>query len=298
MQSGQKLQNEKGEKNEKYVADYLSFLGCERQPVSLYYLSQLMEAHIEKVPFDGSDFTLHQPQNYSLKNRKILAGFKQGKGGICYQENGAFKKLLHLLGFNVTLVSATMFRYGRDEPVPYAAMGWDVHCAIIVDIDDKEYLVDVLWGNAVRLPLEIGGECTDIPGEDKRRCIKKEDSYRVEVELDGIWETEYEFKNSDKKTKDFKKNVEFLAINEHSELSQTLLLMQRLPGGGFDFIKHKIHKDNNGFLFFHHKSLSQEKPVKIKITDREIAAQEIRKFGVSEQNTDELLTRCGFIKKQ
>ncbi len=46
-------------KQNLYVQNYLEFLGVEKETPSLDYLRQLMETHIHKVPFDGSNFTLN-----------------------------------------------------------------------------------------------------------------------------------------------------------------------------------------------------------------------------------------------
>jgi arylamine N-acetyltransferase len=227
----------------------------------------------------------------SLKNKEILEGFRSGKGGICYQSNGAFRKLLFLLDFAANLVGVTMFRFGRDEPKPYADMRQDVHCAILVTLAEKEYLVDLVWGNAFRYPLPIGDVVTQVEGEDMRQCVKEGDLYQLKVYFDDKWEVEYHFKNEKKKKRDFRKDVEFICSNQH-HLSRTLLLMKPLKNGEFEYLAQEIYKENNGSLFFNRKSPNQQKTQKIEITSRAYADEKLKGFGVSEDNRKEILNIC------
>lgn len=279
-------------KNEQYVNDYLSILGKTKQKPSLGYLSELMEAHLYRVPFDGSNFVLHQPEKFALKNSEILAGFKKKNGSICYQSNGAFKKLLVLLGFDVTLATVTMFRFGRDEPKPYAQMGRDVHCALLVTLGEAEYLVDLVWGNAFRHPLQVGGQLTAIPGEDTRQCINKDGTYQLQVKFGDEWKTEYQFRKENKKTKDFREDINFLCSSKH-HLSRELLLMRPLPNNEFEYVWKKIYEEKNGSLFFYHKSNVHSKTISTEIKDKSTAKEKLKEYGVSDENCERLLSICG-----
>ena len=117
-----------------------------------------------------------------------------------------------LLGFDATLATAMMFRFGRDKPRPYAAMGRDVHCATLVTLNNNEYLIDLVWGNAFRYPLQIGGETTNIPGEDIRRCIKKDDTYQLQVKLMMNGKLSINSKMKIKKLNILKKTFVFFAV--------------------------------------------------------------------------------------
>lgn len=283
------------EKDISFVNDYLAFLGLKAEKPSLDCLSKFMETHLYKVPFDGSNFTLHQPEKIILKNKAILKDFRVGKGGVCYQSNGAFCKLLTLLGFQATLVSVTMFRFGRDEPRPYAQMGQDVHCAVLVKLEDKEYLVDLVWGNAFRAPLEIGVEQIPLKGEDVRKCVKQGGLYQLKVKFDDKWEVEYQFKNQNKKTKEFASDVKFMCSPKH-HLSSTLVLMQPLPNGEFKYVWKELYKENTGTIFSYFKSPEQLKTSSIEIGEAQQGEKELKKYGMSDENCEKILSVCGLKK--
>lgn len=286
------------ERHREYVDRYLALLKQSRETPSLDYLNRLMESHLYKVPFDGSNFTRQKPEKFTLKNKEILKGFLDGNGGVCYQTHGAFKKLLSLLGFDATLVTVTMHRFGRSQPKPYAEMGRDVHCAIIVKLDGREYLVDMVWGNAFRIPLLInqGEELENITVkpeyDDERQCVKLGDHYELRVKIDNEWHLEYTFKNSPKKTKDFANDVKFICSKEH-HLSQTLLLMKPLPGGEFAYVSQDIYKKNNGVLFFSFKSPGLDKTQTNELKERVVAQKKLKEFGVSDESCGEILDRIG-----
>lgn len=288
-------------KAKNYIEDYLTILDLSIELISndsssFDTLKKLMKAHLYKIPFDGSNFTLHKSKKMQLKNREILNGFMQGKGSICYQSHGAFRKLLSLLGFNATLVTATMFRFGRDEPKPYAQKGHDVHSAIIVVIENVEYLVDLVWGNAFREPLKIGGDTTNLPGEDLRRCIKENQLYQLQVYFDEKWETEYQFMAVSKKTKAFENDIQFICSEEH-HLSHVLLLMKPLPGNEFQYMCENLYKRDIGQnAFFYHKSPHSSKTNRIELKTKEEAESKIKSFGVDDDNCQEILTHLGLQK--
>lgn len=280
-------------KQQDYVNNYLNLLGIQNKNPSLSFLNELMEAHLYKIPFDGSNFVLHQPQKLVLKNSDILVGLKKGNGSVCYQSNGAFNKLLSILGFDATLVSVTMFRFGKEEPRPYAELGKNVHCAILVTMNDMEYLVDLVWGNAFRYPLQIGGKLTEIPGEDSRQCLNIDGTYKLLVKIDESWEIEYQFKKENRKTREFKEDIQFLCSEQH-HLSRELLLMRPLPNYEFEYVWKKIYEEKKSSLFFYRKSCEHGKTVSTEITDKGNAKAKLKEYGVSEENCERLLSICGF----
>ena len=72
------------------------------------------------------------------------------RGGFCYELNGLFHALLKELGFSCSIISGRVYnnktkKYGEEYD----------HLAILVDILDEKYLVDVGYGEFAFHPLEL-----------------------------------------------------------------------------------------------------------------------------------------------
>lgn len=74
----------------------------------------------------------------------------QNRGGFCYELNGLFFELLTALGYQGRRISARVY---SDTKKAYG-QEYD-HLAIIVTLDDIEYLVDVGFGEFAFAPLKI-----------------------------------------------------------------------------------------------------------------------------------------------
>ncbi len=269
-----------------YIRDYLQLLEADKKAPSLDYLARLMESHIYKVTFDGSNFTLNHPEKIALNNKDILNSFKAGKGAVCYQANGAFNKLLRLLGFDSTLVTVTMFRFGEEE-FPYAKNNHDVHCALLVKLEQNEYLVDLIWGNSFRSPVMIGQEVSSPGGTFKVEVVDQNEqkTYQLHRLIANQWVVEYQFINVNKKTKDFVNDIKFICSDEH-HMSKKLLLMKPKLGYAFDFV---VGEKSNNLLYF--KTTPNQASLKEVITDEERAREVLSEFNVDEENTAEII-RC------
>ncbi len=130
------------------VAAYLRRIGL-AQPVELTVkgLEQLQRAHLTAVPFENLDVFnrrgVSTEPSWSIP--KIVT---RGRGGWCYELNGAFATLLEQLGFTVRWLGATVFPV--TGPVPD-------HLAIEVNLD-RPYLVDVGFGDSFIRPLPLDSE--------------------------------------------------------------------------------------------------------------------------------------------
>ena len=130
------------------VDRYLARIGVEfSDPLSVETLEQLPRAHLTAVPFENLDVFYRRGVSTSpdWSVRKIVS---RGRGGWCYELNGAFATLLEQLGFSVKWLAGT---------VPPSESGLPDHLAIEVSLD-RPYLVDVGFGDSFIRPLPLDSE--------------------------------------------------------------------------------------------------------------------------------------------
>jgi arylamine N-acetyltransferase len=140
------------------VAAYLARLGADPEPPAAEALARLHRAHVERVPYET--FWIHLAEGWDIdaaaSTARIAAG---GRGGYCYQLNGAFATLLEHLGYRVTRHVAGV--HGPDGPSDGTLFN---HVALIVhdlptDANPSgRWYADTGLGDALYepLPLEAG----------------------------------------------------------------------------------------------------------------------------------------------
>ncbi len=129
---------------------YLNRIGIEKTDVAadLENLKFLQRRHLLTVPFENLDIPWKRPIDLD-GNRFYEKIVKEKRGGFCYELNGLFYELLQEIGFQSKMISA---RVG-DEAGKFSAE-YD-HLAIITQIGDDEYLVDVGFGKFTAEPLKF-----------------------------------------------------------------------------------------------------------------------------------------------
>jgi N-hydroxyarylamine O-acetyltransferase len=128
------------------VDAYLARIGAPRPAtVDAAALRELHERHLATVPFENLDVILGVP--IELDQDRVLAKVIGGRGGYCYELNGAFALLLRALGFEVSLLAAAV--HGPDGLGPQ----FD-HLALRVDLAES-WLADVGFGRHSIHPLRL-----------------------------------------------------------------------------------------------------------------------------------------------
>ena len=127
------------------VDAYLRVLGVPRATPSLDSLRALVRAHLVRIPFENIS-KLYRCKVLGLCDVPsldlFLAGVEQHHfGGTCYANNFHLFRLLEALGYNGVLC-------GADMP-----SGEDVHAAIRLSIDGREFLVDAGYAAPFLEPL-------------------------------------------------------------------------------------------------------------------------------------------------
>ncbi len=105
-----------------------------------------MRVHLTQVPFENLDVYFQRgvatDRSWSLS--KVL---DRGRGGWCFELNGAFAALLEALGFEVRLLGAAVLLGGPNRVVN--------HLALEVTIEGRPHLVDVGFGDGFAAPLPL-----------------------------------------------------------------------------------------------------------------------------------------------
>jgi N-hydroxyarylamine O-acetyltransferase len=183
------------------VARYLGrigFAGEVRQDVAT--LEALQRTHMTAVPFEN----LHVFHRRGVQTGvdwsvpKIL----DGRGGWCFELNGAFAALLESLGFMVTKLSAAVM-LGGDPPA-----GFD-HLTLRVDLDEP-YLVDVGFGDSFIRPLRLDREGEQDGGTMPFRLRSYGTGIVLESYATGEWSPEYRFDQVPRELQDFDARSEHL----------------------------------------------------------------------------------------
>ncbi|MFF3498054.1 arylamine N-acetyltransferase [Streptomyces sp. NPDC003247] len=122
-------------------------------------LRELQLRHLQTVPFEN--LSIHLGEEIVLEEKRLVEKVVvAGRGGFCYELNGAFSALLRAVGFDVTLLAGRVYGEEGRLGIPYD------HLALLVrTVDAGEWLADVGFGAHSHYPLrwEHRGEQQD-PG--------------------------------------------------------------------------------------------------------------------------------------
>jgi N-hydroxyarylamine O-acetyltransferase len=131
---------------------YLRRIGADRPAAAdTDALRTLHRRHLLAVPFEN--LSIHLGQDIVLAEAALFEKIVgAGRGGFCYELNGAFAALLRSLGYGVELLAARTFGDGGRLGPPYD------HLALRVTTADGDgpWLADVGFGRHSQYPLAYG----------------------------------------------------------------------------------------------------------------------------------------------
>lgn len=195
--------------------EYLRRIGMEEKDIepTLENLKKLQKKHLLNVPFENLDIDWKRPILLDENNfyQKIV---NEKRGGFCYELNGLFNELLKAIGYKTKIISARVSD-GKDFGAEYD------HLAILTEIDGKEYLSDVGFGDFTAEPLKfvLDEEQTDATGIFKIR--KHGEDYFEVVKKDGDeWKSEHIFKDLARDLSEFAGMCEFHQTSPESHFTR------------------------------------------------------------------------------
>ncbi|MEK7724346.1 MAG: arylamine N-acetyltransferase [Acidobacteriota bacterium] len=171
--------------------NYLKRIGIKDEKIEAEsdYLKLLQKQHLLNIPFENLDIHWKRPIILDTEKfyQKIIA---EKRGGFCYELNGLFNELLKEIGFQTKIISA---RVGINEGK--FGVEYD-HLAILVKIGDKEFLVDVGFGDFSSEPLKFILDVEQIDENGTFLIRKQTDEYFEVIKKDGeTWKSEYIFED-------------------------------------------------------------------------------------------------------
>jgi N-hydroxyarylamine O-acetyltransferase len=187
-------------------------------------LRELQLAHLFAVPFENLSIHLNEPivLNYELLFDKIVL---RKLGGFCYELNGLFSYLLKGLGFDVTILSASVARAENGFGPEFD------HMTLMVTLE-KKWLVDVGFGDSFREPLLIETAEPQVQA-NREYLIKEVDNNLVlyQRENDGNWKPQYRFTTQAQKLEDFVLMCNYHQTSPESQFTQKRLCTIAKPNG-------------------------------------------------------------------
>jgi N-hydroxyarylamine O-acetyltransferase len=181
-------------------------------------------AHLFTVPFENLDIGLGRTIvcDEGAAVRKIVEG---GRGGFCYEMNGAFAGLLRALGFTVTLLSARVAREGGG-----AGPEFD-HLTLRVDLDEP-WLADVGFGDSFRDPLRLALDIEQEQDGRKYRLVDERGTLHMErTEGEGNWKRQYSLTLTPRRLEDFAAMCTYHQTSPESHFTQKRMCTLATPDG-------------------------------------------------------------------
>lgn len=200
--------------------------------LNLETLNGLQEAHLKSVPFENLD--IHYDKkielNVSLFYKKIV---ENKRGGLCYELNGLFYALLKEIGFDVKMISARVYKQGKEKHHESSYNQNYDHLASIATLDGKEYLVDVGFGEFSLYPLPLKMNIVFEDSLGKFFLDKLDDNYfrlnEIVIENNGDNKEEkivpqYIFENQSRELEEFKEMCVFHQTSSESPFTKGLVV--------------------------------------------------------------------------
>ena len=201
---------------------YLEWIGFGGTPsVDLATLTQLQRVHMTAVPFENLFITqgIHVTTDAAASIDKIV---RQGRGGWCFEVNGAFATLLEAVGFRVTLLGAAVLLDGPNRVIE--------HLTLEVMVDEP-YLVDVGFGESFIQPLALNRAGPQDGGNATYELIGSPEGTTLTRHVDGVPTPEYRFKRVALRLDDFTPISDSMQVDPEKRWRSKPFATRLLDGG-------------------------------------------------------------------
>ncbi len=184
-------------------------------------LEALQRAHLTAVPFENLDVYAGRGVSTDL-GAAVAKIVERGRGGWCFEANGAFSALLEALGFEVSRLGAAVLLDGPNETVD--------HLAIEVVLD-QPYLVDVGFGDSFIVPLALNRAGPQDGGTGTFELLSSPQGTTVTEHVDGVPAARYRFSRLRRSMADFEPASRRLQSDPDRHWRQKPFATRLLDGG-------------------------------------------------------------------
>ncbi|MDH5609091.1 MAG: arylamine N-acetyltransferase [Cyclobacteriaceae bacterium] len=213
---------------------YLDRIGLKKESPTLAYLKKLQRHHLLHIPFENLD--IHYGKrihlDYRLVYEKIISGTR---GGYCYELNGLFFHLLCQLGYHCYPTGSQFYLGEGSYSRPMD------HLQLVVQLEERNYLVDVGTISGITQPLLITPETVSLDYISYYRLDRDPDlHWLIKRSPDALTFTPYLLTSLKKH-----QLVEFMEPNEYQQdfegsFFRKNKVLARLTTGGRIFIKNNL----------------------------------------------------------
>jgi len=202
---------------------YLARIGLTDRPsVDRSGLEILQRAHLSAVAFENLDVYAGSGVRTDLawSIDKVVG---RGRGGWCFEVNGAFSGLLAQLGFPVKRLLATVLL-----PPPS-----DVPSHMTLEVQlDQSYLVDVGFGDSFIRPLILDVSEVQDGGSGQYQLADDEGVYTLSgISANGTLSPQYRFDRTGHSLADYTEHSQRLQTDRELKWSQAPFATRLLSGG-------------------------------------------------------------------
>ncbi|MBF4505576.1 arylamine N-acetyltransferase [Flavobacterium sp. JLP] len=203
-------------------------------------IKKLMQSQLFSVPFENID--VQAGKTISLIGDDIVNQIVDKKrGGYCYQINGIFSLALQEIGVPHYYIAV--------RPLVNPGQNPKTHLAIIAEIENEEYLIDLgFGGNSIREPLKLSDIGTEIQQDfDTFTLVKTEENeYLLQMQIGKEWSNLYSFDLTPQRWIDFKPANHYNYSHPDSFFTQNLIVVLPNLFGKKILFKNAIKSVNNG----------------------------------------------------
>ncbi|WP_405808326.1 arylamine N-acetyltransferase [Streptomyces sp. NBC_00210] len=221
---------------------YLRRIGASRpERADAAALRDLQLRHLHTVPFEN--LSIHLGEDIELEEKALLAKIVDaGRGGFCYELNGAFAALLRDLGFTVTLLQARVFGDEGRPGIPYD------HLALLVGTADSTgpWLADVGFGDHAHHPLVFDerGDQQDPAGTFRIVEVPESEHGDLDVYRDG--EPQFRMERRPRVLDDFRAGAWWHRTSPDSHFTRSVVCSRLSPEGRITLSGRKLVTTGHG----------------------------------------------------
>lgn len=151
-------------------------------------LDGLQRAHLAAVPFENLDIVFAGGATHD--RGAAIDKIQNGRGGWCFEVNGAFAALLDELGFDVRLIGAAVLLDGPSTLLDHLAL----EVTAPDDAQPGPFLVDAGFGQSFIRPLELNHAGAQDGGDAMYQLLPSPQGTTLAEIVDEVPEARYRFK--------------------------------------------------------------------------------------------------------